>query len=484
MIEYLILTLVVFIVVKKIHHYRLSQKWSCKPAFKVDGGLSYLISLKREHDSGFALERGLERFQKVQKKTITRSIWGRQVIETIAGENIKALISTQFNDYSIGHRHVVFKPLLGNGIFASEGDRWKTSRELLKPQFVRDQISHVTMMETHFKNLAYSIKHQNGFFDLQDLFHKLTFDVATEFLFGESTRTLVSDSNNQGFSKAFNVVQDIITMKMMLGPVHFLYCPKEYKDSLKIIHESVGYYVDKALNVSEKDLNSVKGYVFLYELVKQTTDPKILQDELLSIMLAGRNTTSSLLSFLFFELSRNPQVWTKLKQEIDESFDNDLEKITFESMKRCTYLKYCINETLRMYPPVSRNLRVASKNTTIPRGGGPTEQSPVFVTKGTVVLFNLYDCHRTEHFGEFVDTFNPDRWKDLKPGSNFLPFGTGPRICLGQQFALTEASYFTIRILQTFSNVTSITSEYPPKKVTNATMRLYNGLQVKFDCET
>lgn len=483
MIEYLILILVIYIVTKRVYHHQLSRKWNCKRPFKVSGGFSYLLTLKRDHDLGFALERGLERFQRVKKKTITRSIWGRSVIETIAGENIKALISTQFNDYGIGHRHQVFRPLLGNGIFASEGERWKVSRELLKPQFVRDQISHVTMMETHFQNMAELIQQQNEYFDLQDMFHKLTFDVATEFLFGESTGTLISDTNNQGFSKAFNTVQDIITLKMMLGPLHVFYSPKAYKESLQVIHESVGYYVKKALSLSEIDLHSVKGYVFLYELVKQTRDPKILQDELLSIMLAGRNTTSSLLSFLFFELSSNPDIWSKLKYEIDESFHNDLSKITFESMKRCTYLKYCINETLRMYPPVSRNLRVALKNTTIPKGGGPSEEFPVFVPKGTVVLFNIYDCHRTEHFGKDVGTFNPDRWKDLKPGSNFLPFGTGPRICLGQQFALTEASYFTIRILQTFSNVSSIASEYPPKKVTNATMRLYNGLKVSFDCE-
>jgi cytochrome P450 len=96
----------------------------------------------------------------------------------------------------------------------------------------------------------------------------------------------------------------------------------------------------------------------------------------------------------------------------------------------------------------------------LPRGGGEDGQSPVFVPRGAAVIYCVYAMHRRRDlFGADADAFRPERWAPdapegpLRPGWAYLPFNGGPRICVGQQFALTNAGYTTVRILQTFAEL-------------------------------
>lgn len=100
------------------------------------------------------------------------------------------------------------------------------------------------------------------------------------------------------------------------------------------------------------------------------------------------------------------------------------------------------------------NSRRATKDTTLPRGGGPDGLSPVYVQKGKEVNYVVHAMHRRKDlWGPDADEFKPDRWVGRKPGWEFLPFNGGPRICLGQQFALTEAGYVIVRIMQKYDKI-------------------------------
>lgn len=90
----------------------------------------------------------------------------------------------------------------------------------------------------------------------------------------------------------------------------------------------------------------------------------------------------------------------------------------------------------------------------LPVGGGPDGKSPVFVAKGSRVAYTVYAMHRRKDiFGEDADEFNPDRWETIRPGWAYLPFNGGPRVCPGQQYALTVVSYTVVRLLQTFEEI-------------------------------
>lgn len=110
---------------------------------------------------------------------------------TIETENIKTILSTKFNDYSLGaRRRDTFIPIFGHGIFDQDGAAWERSRALVRPNFTRQQVADLDMFEAHVGHLIDSVPRDGSAVDLQDLFFALTMDSATEFLFGRSTNTL------------------------------------------------------------------------------------------------------------------------------------------------------------------------------------------------------------------------------------------------------------------------------------------------------
>ncbi|CAH6723033.1 cytochrome P450 52A12 [[Candida] jaroonii] len=484
------------------------KKLGCEPMFANINDYSFgfrtaLEFMKRKRD-GEIIDYVHSLFEDGGFDTGSTMIAGRTMINTRDPENIKAILGTQFNDFDLGIRYKQFLPLLGDGIFTLDAQGWKHSRAMLRPQFSREQVAHVQSLELHIQRLFKHIKAEKGQkFDIQDLFFKLTIDTATEFLFGESCSSLV-DGLEEGaktdddeileirkkFPKSFNDSQAILATRAILQDFYWLCNTSQFKYDCKVVHQFTDYYVNKVLNTPTEVLNekSSGGYTFLYELAKQTRDPKILRDQSLNILLAGRDTTAGLLSFTFYELSRNPEVFKKLQEEIHATFgsgkDARTNEITFESLKKCEYLKAVINETLRLYPSVPINFRTTNKDTSLPRGGGKNGLSPVFMPKGQVVTYFISSCQKNKNiYGKDADVFRPERWFEdstRKLGWAYLPFNGGPRICLGQQFALTEASYAVTRLVQEFSHIKSYNSEadYPPKKNSQLTMCLQNGAHI------
>lgn len=423
---------------------------------------------------------------------------GHQIIVTDHPDNIKALLATQFNEFVMGLRLAQFRPLLGEGVFTLDGHGWKKSRAMLRPNFSREKVAHTKSLETHVQNLAKHIrKHKGQEFDIQDYFFRYTVDTATEFLFGQSLFGLMDETigerpppeSYQGsgdFYDSFTNAQETCASRAWAQNLYWLVQPPGFKRHISVVHDFANFYIQKALELDQDTLDKLSedGYIFLYELVKETRNKTILRDQLLNIMIAGRDTTAGLLSMFFFEVSRNPEIWEKLKEAIYQDFGTaetcNLEEITFEQLKKCEYLKWCINETLRLYPNVPLNFRCATKHTTLPRGGGKDMQSPVYVPKGTVVAYVIGSTHRNpDYYGKDADVFRPERWgdKNLKPGWAFLPFNGGPRICLGQQFALTEASYTIVRLAQMFPNLESAdkSKSYPPPIHAQLTLSLSEG---------
>ena len=198
---------------------------------------------------------------------------------------------------------------------------------------------------------------------------------------------------------------------------------------------------------SEAEKHPTSRYVFLHELVSQTTDKIKIRSELLNILLAGRDTTASLLSNVWFELSNRPDVWRRLQREVD-LLDGELP--TFEKLRDMRYLRAVLNESLRLYPVVPENDREAEADTVLPVGGGEDGKSSVFVKKGQLVHWSLYTMHRRKDlYGDDAEVFRPGRWLDeggkkgLRVGWEYLPFNGGPRICIGRRCSNpTPLSFF------------------------------------------
>ncbi|CAG88380.2 DEHA2E18590p [Debaryomyces hansenii CBS767] len=495
---------ILFSISTRINDRILMKKLGAKPmqmnAPNSFWGIPLMFRLLKAKREGTMVDVTKERYKELGVDTFNVNIAGTHAVVTRDPENIKAILATQFNDFALGKRHTHFKPLLGDGIFTLDGAGWKHSRTMLRPQFAREKVAHVKALEPHLQTLAKHIINSKGErFDIQPLFFRLTIDSATEFLFGESVENLHDESvgltrdpvdfdGKSGFADAFNTSQTWLASRAVTQNLYFLVDGRSFRSSNAKVHKFADYYVRKALEASSEDLEKASrdGYIFLYELVKQTRDPVILRDQLLNILLAGRDTTAGLLSFTFFELARNQDVYDKLKEEIYEKFgegeDSRVDEITFESLKKCEFLKCVLNEILRMYPSVPQNFRFAIRNTTLPKGGGPDGKSPIFVSKGKNLFYSMYSAHRNpKYYGKDAEEFRPSRWLEpeiRKVGWAFLPFNGGPRICLGQQFALTGASYIVVRLIQMFPNLSSFCEEYPPRKNTQLTMSHQNGVYI------
>jgi cytochrome P450 len=356
------------------------------------------------------------------------------------------------------------------GIFTNDGADWSHSREMLRPNFVRSQIGDVATFERHISHLIAKLPRDSSTVDLAEFFFRLTMDSATEFLFGESTDSLTKDSE-EGFAGAFNRSQDNIAMRARFG-ILVKWMPSLFgigsmnKDQ-KFVHDFVDYYVEKGcakrdqLRAQGKTEEKSNRYIFIDELVSQTNDRTRIRSEALNILLAGRDTTASLLTNVWWILSKRPDLWAKLQTEVTSL---DGAHPTFEQLKDLKFLRALLNESLRLYPVVPQNSREAQEDTTLPIGGGPDGSSPLFVPKGQVVGWSVYAMHRrTDYYGADAEEFRPERWLDdpatgtkgLRPGWEYLPFNGGARICLGQQFALTEASYTTVRLCQAFGGIES-----------------------------
>ncbi|RAO64659.1 uncharacterized protein BHQ10_000671 [Talaromyces amestolkiae] len=391
-----------------------------------------------------------------------QTILGRTLIVTIEPENIRAILSRKFEDFDLGHfRNKSLEPLLGTGIFTSDGEAWKHSRALVRPNFQRNLVADVEVYEKHVSKLISCLPKDGSMVDLQDLFFRMTIDSATEFLFGESVDSLDCSSSEGSdlFAQNFDISQKGLAIRTRLGPLMFLYRDKKFFQSTVEARQYVHRFVQKAIayraavDAGAESEDLAPRYVFLHELSKQTQDQKALTDQLLNILLAGRDTTASLLTTTFFILARRPDVWKKLRAEV---LILKGRRPSFEDLKSLKYLKWVINESLRLYPPVPVNSRTANKDTFLPVGGGPGGNEPLFVPKGRKVLYSIYCMHRLpELFGLDATEFRPERWENLKPTWEFIPFNGGPRICIGQQFALTETAYTVVRILQEFRDIES-----------------------------
>lgn len=495
-------TLILYVIHRQIRIYRFSKKFNCGDVPVVSTGIFGLTAVRDAISAmwtGRLLEFLAEKSASANNDTMAIYVAGKRIVFTVEPENMKAILATQFNDFALGSRHSHFLPLLGDGIFTLDSHGWKNSRAMLRPQFSREQIAHVKSLEPHLQTLASHIKKADGnVFDIQDLFFKYTVDTATDILFGESVYCLRDGTvpelpphnefeGREKFGESFNTAQKYLATRAYTQSFYFLINTPKFRRCCRDVHAFAKYYVDKAIKLDDETLEkkSQSGYTFLYELAKQTKDAKVLQDQLLNIMVAGRDTTAGLLSFAFFELSRHPEVFQRLKEEIYSHFGEgspeDIEKITFESLKKCEYLKWVLNEALRLYPAVPVNFRDAVKDTTLPTGGGPDGTQPVFVGKGTTVAYVVYITHRNEqYYGKDANEFRPERWgENPKLGWAYLPFNGGPRICLGQQFALTEASYTIVRLLQMFPNLnTAYDGPNPPKKMLHLTLSLFDGVPV------
>ncbi|KAF3480948.1 uncharacterized protein GIQ15_06295 [Arthroderma uncinatum] len=321
----------------------------------VKFGIDFYNRVTKAVDENRYLELETELFEQYGD-TFSFSMFGTTSVMTREPENIKTVLATKFEDFSFSAaRYNSFAPMLGDGIFThmygggEKGQPWRHSRNVLRPQFAKQQIQDLTVLESFVQNM-FKLIPENQTFDLQELFFKLTMDTATDFLFGESVNSLLPGCpvEEAQFYDDFTRGTELLMRRLTLQDFYWLQKDgAEFQQLCKNMHAYLDKFTRKALQLQAtgKPTGHELGgkYVFLEEAAQNFKDPVRLRSELFNILLAGRDTTASLLSICCHQLARHKEEWFRLRKEVIETIGN--RKPTYEDIKSLKYLRYVLNES-------------------------------------------------------------------------------------------------------------------------------------------
>jgi cytochrome P450 len=465
---------------------RLSARLVPHVEGKWPGNLDKVVNMVLRNENEY-LGRPIEDEMKVLGPTINLRFLWEDLIVTTEPQHIKTILATDFDNYVKGAKfREAADSVLGTGVSNSDGEIWKLHRTMTRPFFTQDRISHFEIFDRHADHAIALAKERfraGLAVDFQDLISRFTLDSASEFLFGhcidslsaglpyphnatESTNIIQEDNTATAFSYAFSQAQQEINRRVSTGqtwPLNEILADRTAQH-MKVVNAFLDPILKDALEkrstAVEFDKNEFADDQTLVDhLVNLTSDFKIIKDETLNILLAGRDTTASTLTSAIYLLAMHPEFLTRLREEIISKVGLS-RRPTYDDIKEMKYLRAVLNETLRLFPAVPFNVRENICDTTwiSPEYG----KKPLFIPKGTTLSYSVFLMHRrTDLWGPDALEFDPDRWLDervkkyLIPNPYiFLPFNAGPRICLGQQFAYNEMSFMVIRLLQNFFTIT------------------------------
>ena len=434
-----------------------------------------------------------------------------RILMTSDPENIKAILTQQFSDYGKGVQfHAEWQDFLGDSIFTTDGRQWSDSRALIRPMFQRERVADLDIIEQHVQELFSLIGPGDGRqVDARNLFFRFALDASTHFLFGHSAGSMTNETTE--FAQAFDEVQRVQALDGRAGPLRHFFPKKSFYAGLKTMDRFIEPWITEALSLSQEELDTKlsKSDTFLHALARRTRDRKVIRDQLVALLLAGRDTTSTTMSWMILELARKPAVVKKLRQEIADNVGTNGERPSYENIKNMKYLTWIINETLRLYPVVPFNVRTSLTDTTLPRGGGPDGTQPIGIPKDTPIAYStLIMQRRRDLYPAISESFPydplewvPERWATWQPrqhgGWTFIPFNGGPRICIGQQckwkptsinifdranlllVAMVEMAYVIIRLFSEYDRLIDLGNDDVQLGIT-ITLAPHPGVKVGF----
>ncbi len=349
------------------------------------------------------------------------------------------------NDLMVG----ALEGLVGNSIFVSDGAAWRRQRRMIDPAF-----SHMRI-NTAFNSMAGAVADCEARWDAQaDCGQPFSLDAAMSYLTADIIcRTIFSRPFDTGighdvfhaFTAFERSVASVELTRLLLGkPFAKVPQPPKVREACRIIRAHFDTMLDQWLADGPKD--DIAGAIIAAR--DPETGEAFSREELIDqigvFFLAGHETTASVLTWTFFILSQRPEIAARMRDEIDRVTEGG--PITFEHTKKLVFTRNVFRESLRLYPPITFIPRVAAEATVI---------AGRKVKRGAMIMIAPWTIHRNEAFFANADRFDPDRFspereREIRPGT-YIPFGLGPRICVGAAFATVEASLILASLVRRFS---------------------------------
>lgn len=421
---------------------------------------------------------------------------------TIDPMNVKHILKDKFDNYEKGELfRSILSDLLGIGIFVSDGPTWYRQRKVASKIFTKTNFNS-SMMNTfnqHANDLVRTFKKfatMKKEFDAQELFYEATMEAIMEIAFGYHIvenkerkkqfsasfdraqalsvfrllhpgyiwkfENLIAKGLNRYFgvqgSPAKQNIDSTAQISLINGVMNELNLMKDVEVvntvAYDIIQARRAEEIQNGRSYSEERTDILSLFMGLTGEDEQTNEQ--IRDMVVSFIIAGRDTTATTLTWMFYELARNPTIEAKILDELsqyglmktgnaNESTSND-DELSYEILRKdLPYTTAVVHETIRYHSPVPIDIKVAVDNDILPTGE--------YVQKGHIVAFSPWAQARDpDVWGEDAATFNPDRWLSPRcttfPNNYVFPsFQAGPRICLGRDFAVLEAKSILVKVL-------------------------------------
>ncbi|XP_043283211.1 cytochrome P450 9e2-like [Venturia canescens] len=378
-------------------------------------------------------------------------------------------ITVKSFDYFLNHRSFVepeFDPLLSKNIFSLKDDRWREMRSTLSPAFTASKMKFMFQLvcQCSLDFIQYIKKHPEMTMedlDLKDVYTRYTNDVIATAAFGVSVNSLENRDNEfylngkdassfDGLGKFIRVIGGRLFPKLLrfLG-LTFL-SPKADKFFKTLVYDTVKTRDEKGIvrpdmiHLLMQARDNERG-------IDVTTDDITAQAFI--FFFAGFETTSRVMCLTSHLLSYHPEIQDRLRTEIDSVLGGEEGNVTYESLAQMTYLDMVLSESLRLFPPTPIMDRVCVKPYELPAPSAKNSK-PFVVQPKTIIWMNIYGFHHDPNYFPNPETFDPERFSEENKNNivpyTYMPFGLGPRKCIGERFALMEIKILIVQLLRHF----------------------------------
>ena len=370
----------------------------------------------------------------------------RKVFVTTDLEVIKYVLQVNQKNYvkSVAYRHL--RMALGNGLVTNEGESWRRHRRLAQPAFYKTQLeglfrTMVEVAEDYCADLAQRAGHDGVEVDITEEMMGVTADIAL--------KTLFSSDNPADISEMYRVMKDAQdyvvhrTTKPYLAPfVHLNGRHRRFRKDMDWFDSHLFGLIERR----RKDPDPPNDLLTLllqsrYEDTGEPMGDQQLRDEATTLFVAGHETSSNALSWTLYLLAQQPEVLKKLRTEIDAVLGDRTP--TIEDLRRLGYTNMVIQEGMRLYPPAFAVGREPLAD---------DEILGVKIPKGSVVFISICGVHRHPKYWERPQAFFPEHFSKEKtaerPKLAYLPFGAGPRMCIGNHFAMMEMQLLLVLLVR------------------------------------
>ncbi|XP_073286283.1 cytochrome P450 97B2, chloroplastic [Primulina huaijiensis] len=420
----------------------------------------------------------------------------------------------------------ILEPIMGKGLIPADLDTWKQRRRVIAPGF------HVLYLEAMVKVFGDCSERMTAKFeqllkaeasrgektielDLESEFSSLALDIIGLGVFNYDFGSVTKESPviKAVYGTLFEAEhRSTFYFPYWKIPLAKLLVPRQrkFQNDLKYINDCLDDLIKNAKETREEadveklqqrdylNLKDASLLRFLVDMRGVDADDRQLRDDLMTMLIAGHETTAAVLTWAVFLLAQHPSKLRKAQGEIDSVLGEG--RTTFESIKKLEYLRLIVVEALRLYPQPPLLIRRSLESDQLP-GGYMGNKDGYGIPAGTDIFVSVYNLHRSPYFWDNPNEFEPERfrvqkasqgiegWSGFDPSRSpgalypneiisdfaFLPFGGGPRKCVGDQFALMESTVALAMLLQKF-DVELKGSPDDVELVTGATIHTKTGL--------